>query len=832
MKQILLVLLFVCSMFDSSSFAKDAPDFAYPRDVNSQATADLEVALKSGNTDATINALIRMGVSQTLISPDSIIPFIGEVDKLRLKEKDPVSRALLSLLEAKAIKGYYVTNRWELDRRTSDSSVGDDLTLYSGAQLKDLVRELVMDALAEPKKLMLAMITDYPGTIEIEPLSVPLYPSVYDFIASYAIDEILFERADKMEVASNWVDMRSEISPARVSALLAQSELKSDVDYTALYNENSTTPYAIELLLKEDIDISNYLLAEKLVKDNPDYPRIKVVESRIAEFWQAKVNLSTPSMIKPGCKSKIKIEYTNATSLKIKIYRIPDRFDKYHSKLVELGNPVEVIDVAITDTLPYIGATTEVEFSVKDYGRYLALPMINGRIDDSSRLYNEIVCTDLALLSSENVANSFVVDNYSGAPIEGVKLLSRNNSTPKLPKIISDAMGRFNSVDYKGNISARLYPAKDEDRYASEQYFALGNRENPVNNKIYCGLSVKTSLPVYKPGDTVELVAVAYYSTSEVSGLLSDTEVEMTLRDANNQPLDTLKAKTDDMGRVTASFKLPDSGLTGDYSVKFSQTDESSSYILNNEYRFMVSDYKQPEFIVTLDPIAADSTNYIFSGSAITYSGFPLSDADVNIALTSLRPFFYFYSSDENDLFSRLSAKTDSNGRFLVTMPIDSMKTEARYPDGVLQMDVDVTSPSGETQSAQKSMPLSDGVSISLRGNYNDINANETKGLAIAVENVAQQIIESPIELKFISQTDTIIVGSVSKNSFAEVDFSMIPSGTYNVEIIAPKAKDSFKAKDIVIYRPDDKDSPSKKHLWMPDVDYKATVGQTPLNII
>lgn len=850
MRRTILSLVALVAMFMTAT-AQKAPDFAFPRDVQAQATTDLADALRANDADATVNALIRIGLSETLISPDSVIPFIGQVNQLRLKEKRPVTRSLLALLQATALRGYYDVNRWELDSRTTVSDSGDDITLYSGDRIKNLIRELVMDALADPKALILAPITDYPGTIAIDYQSVPFYPSVYDFAASYAVGNLLYEQADRLDIISRWEAMHPAPSAARIAALMARCDVVPDTDALALYHANDSTPYAIELLMQRAVTPETYPYVKEFAATHPDYFRIDVVKSRLDYFLRPEVSLNCPLVAHRNSPARIDVTYSNVRSLKIHIFRIPKKFEEWraYTKISFLGRAVSIIDVPVKDSIPYSDAKADVQFTLTEYGRYIAVPEVDGSFVDSKiSLGRDIVCSDLSVLCSGNTATSFAVDNYSGAPVEDVTLLTHDSRLPsRLPSIKSDAEGRFNKVKWDVNRYVALYPAKGNDRWSPVSDFAFFGNKDYGDGKKYCNVDVKMELPVYHPGDTARLVAIVYYpGTANSSGygnpsgnsakgltheLIAGRDIRMVLHDANYQPVDTIVATTDAMGRLTPSFPLPESGITGNYSVDFSFAGDYPGYELGGSRSFMVSDYKRPEIIVTLDPIKADSGNYVISGSVMTYSGFPLAQSCVSVSLVSRRPFFYYGSRNEKP-FQILDAVTGDNGRFSVSVPIDSVRAKAKYPDGLLVANVSATSPSGETQQAFVTTVLSAERHIIVNNDYINYSAVTAKGLPVEVTDVAGRPVDSDITISFQSTSDTIAVATRSVESFAEVDFSRIPSGSYSLSITAPEVKEPCIVKNITVYRPEDTASPSLKHLWAPSYSINATVGAAPLELL
>lgn len=129
------------------------PDFAYPKQVIKDADAMLDKALRAGDGTAVVNALIRSGLAQTAISPDSLPSVIYRIEGIAAKEKNAVTHALLDLLLADIYTQYYDGDSYNLNRRPALATPGSDITLWSGKEFKDRIVELYNHALTHAAAL-------------------------------------------------------------------------------------------------------------------------------------------------------------------------------------------------------------------------------------------------------------------------------------------------------------------------------------------------------------------------------------------------------------------------------------------------------------------------------------------------------------------------------------------------------------------------------------------------------------------------------------------------------------------------------------------------------
>lgn len=253
-KRFLFILAAFIPLIMSAQKSKNsAPDFAYPKQVIKDADAMLDKALRAGDGTAVVDALIRSGLAQTAISPDSLPSVIYRIEGVAVKEKDAVTRALLDLLLADIYNQYYDGDSYNLNRRPALATPGSDITLWSGKEFKDKIVELYNHALTHADALKKARITDYSAVIDCDKTDAIFYPTLFDFASLQAVDGIsgltdeslqvlspifLYDirlrvpnvlakpSRDAIEIANRWVDT-SQGAP-RVAALLTRYEMLED----------------------------------------------------------------------------------------------------------------------------------------------------------------------------------------------------------------------------------------------------------------------------------------------------------------------------------------------------------------------------------------------------------------------------------------------------------------------------------------------------------------------------------------------------------------------------------------------------------------------------
>ena len=121
------------------------PDFAYPEKVLVTAQKDLTAALKSGNGEATVNALVRYGLAKSAVSADSLKSVISRIDGIRLcfHQKDACEAVRMGqeILD----KGYQLLLQPMVCTRYTDEEF-KALMVYAQERLKGLSAFYLVDS--------------------------------------------------------------------------------------------------------------------------------------------------------------------------------------------------------------------------------------------------------------------------------------------------------------------------------------------------------------------------------------------------------------------------------------------------------------------------------------------------------------------------------------------------------------------------------------------------------------------------------------------------------------------------------------------------------------
>ena len=247
----------------------------------------------------------------------------------------------------------------------------------------------------------------------------------------------------------------------------------------------------------------------------------------------------------------------------------------------------------------------------------------------------------------------------------------------------------------------------------------------PINDRFYyhkmsgervtASTVIYTDRSIYRPGQTVHAAAIAYkyYGDSQRGEVQKQQTMSLTLRDANYEEVATTTVTTDEYGMAAADFILPQVGKTGTYTLYSDCGDRASCY-------FTVEEYKRPTFSVEIEQPAvgyAAGDTVRLAATAKSFAGVPVQGAKVRVEVVRQPSHFWRYRTyanmpDDNEATTVYTdtLQTAGDGAFTVKVPVvmpeQYDEQVKRYFNFVVT--AYVTDVSGETQSAEQSLPYSD----------------------------------------------------------------------------------------------------------------------------
>lgn len=863
------VISFMSAVSSPKSSTPQAPDFAYPKRVSAQAEKDLKSALKSGDGKTALSASIRLGLATSAVSQGDLPPVIKRIENIAAAEKDAVTRSLLYTLLAKIYFQLYLDKRYDYDERQLplDTPYPDDIFAWSGDQFKTRIKEFTVEALKGEEELKAAKLENYIPVITASATTLLFYPTLYDFVANEAI-EIYSDLNNRYRFILNtkWASTATDFEKLQTKHLPAQAAeviglyqkltrlhqgdnapmviternrlswvsnyipLNDDdgtsVSLAALwidaYHHYAGSDYAGLFLEKaaeamSDIDDEKLFVktAEEYLAIHPTAFNSNRIKYLIDNTKRPSVNIQSPQITSPGHATPIKITGKNLKECVVKVYSVGNSVDRYFQWNTKKGQSallINSITVKFNDAAPCRNDTT-INITLPRYGNYALVPEIKG-VAPTNQMVNTIGCTNLALttLSVKELSEAIVVDPVSGSPVEMVDIKWRKQlRDPLKPAGQTNDEGVL--ILDSGSESMEVYASKGDDLYSR----GTNIWHNYVPDS-RLSAELVTSLPLYHPGDTIDVAAVVYDCKLNGNTPAIGKRIKLTLRNANYIEIDSAGVTTDQWGRIQHHFAIPQSGLTGQFTILLTQ-----SGTVIGRTSAMVSDYKLPTFEVIADKVnVIPDKDVDITGSTLTYSGFPLADTEVTLTLSNTSPWRWYGFSDNQPPFYTATVKTDETGRFKFAIPQEVLDNAPRA-DHPFKAHITAVSPSGESR---------DATTIFVNRKIYMINAEIPDIIDAATPvKVSADVIGSDN-----TKTDFVVMATILSNDGDEIEkrqlskdaewsFTDYKSGRYSIRFTAAdttiKCRPAMRS--IIVYRENDTISPVESPLWVPKSRLTAT---------
>ena len=636
----------------------------------------------------------------------------------------------------------------------------------------------------------------------------------------------------------------------RFNENVTESDMKEAIEYLQgksrkvysmmmkLYESHRQNPCAAEALIaagnllypQTDAKLLNEFItiARTQLKDAPGYFRNNCLSNKLAELTQPIVNVSTPSIVAPGDSLILKVSNYNTGKYVIKIYRTPQSGSGASYYQYKPSNPptlVKTIPVTVDSKAPFFRETTE-RVVIDKPGRYIVVPEIEG-VRNNFREFSQFMCTSLYIRTSTFGDSRWagVVNPLTGAPVEGAVI-----SAMKRDKVLNTYTTPKEGYLPVKDQNVDLHASKGSDRYAYPVYIG---RQYGLNRELSYVVHPFTDLAIYHPGDTVQwsLVAQSYGGDKEAA-LAPGLALKVELMDANNQPVDSAETTTDSWGRAVGSLVIPKSGLTGNFMVQISTTAHkgSSGRRYCGAVRIMVSDYKLPTYYVEVSDILRGipgKGDVTLKGRTVTYSGFPLADAQLSVDLQAA-PRSWWWTPRQSRSFYSTKAVTDAEGRFSIELP-DSLLKMSPIADGIFNVLIVATSATGESQSTWSSFTQGKQYQMQAGMTRDNTDISRPVSFDLSLENLSGKKVDAEIRYTVVGPDKQTVASGITSTGNKALDLSSVPSGQYTLKFEPADSSlaDAIVLRHKVLYRPTDKLCPVKDAvLWVPKDSYTLSEGR------
>lgn len=837
-KKILTIVFLLMAV--SVAGAIDTPRFAFPRQVSDDALQQLDRALQSGDGYMVVDAMVRYSLAQSSISRQTIDSIMPRIEQLAQRESRPDIKALLYHLAARVLAQYKTINR---SQAVDVDTIPTSYERMSREQVNNKLKDLVFLSIQDEKALLSKPLSLYTGLIT--PDTLGMCPTLFHFLALNGYDII-----QDGYVITRLLDNCEEGSLAHMAAIaaspganehrnrlnLVMSNRQVLEEYYRKYRDKESSGLLLCEMNSSEIDYYKEYL-EKF----PQSPFYNNITNKLNHALRKQLRLRFPSEVATGDSIEVSmVDIDNLDEINVSLYMLSDTVEVVPRKEYGL-HQLKLIDTKLVklDASGQHNERNKVTFAAQPLGIYVVIPsFIN---DDSTEInffgYDKIGSLDF--IRVHNIAlmsvNMLTKDDNKDAPVTDpksrgtdVELIALDMMTGKPVEGALVKNGSWNAVTNADGLVTLNIPrdvpknndgftvAKGDDRWAPAHNVYTYSHWQDDANRIDTMSHIFTDLAIYRPGETVNFVAVQYSKSRTSRDILSNMPLKAMLYNANDMIVDSLQLSSDKWGRVTGAFVLPKDGLNGKYNI----------YILHNDHEigdcyFEVSEYKIPTFKIKLDKYKQFSLgdDVVISGNVVNYSGMPLAAVEVELEFNS-------YDScrdlDDDPEINDTTVVTDANGRFEYVLPgkLFQPSKKSFYIDDEdcyierFSVNATATDELGEEHSDYADYE------IILKG-YATVRVIDADYCLTGRPLEAPIFINSTkkgeidIDYRILNEKSKVAKKGTVKSGNPLIDFNSLPSGEYTFEARC-KGDKNYSSGDLLLYRTTDTKCPVKDSpMWI-----------------
>ena len=835
-------------------------DFNFPQDVSKEALADLDKALKSGDGQQTVDALVRYSVAQSGISQDKMPEIVDQIEKVIKKEKRPEFKALLNYFEAMVYQGYrnrYA--RWS-DRNNPAGEEPVDVSEWDRRQFDAKMRQLLDLSLANPQSLKQVPVTSLPDIIKCNELGAIYCPTLLEFMIIQNLQ--MLNTIDDSEpqcraLEDMWLQSTEGNIPAHIYAITECGKNIGEEDYLK-YQDSEYSALLLEKISFYDKK-EGYKTLKEYVQRFPNSIYTPGIKNMITEMESRSVYVRYPSGRSTRDSIPLVIHVNNTNSFNVNVYSVPASLaNEYRLKVSQL-KLVKQYPMTVQGTVPFSQDNIKATLPPLPCGMYVLCSdnlSKDGHDIDATELYNYDILrvSDIAPITITRIdgkGHIAAVDVNTGKPMPGVTISYQSNrdnitgtlgttganglvSVPETVKSKSTGDGFPINFDYM-----TIQAVKGEDRFSKPlQYNKMHRYDNSSDNA-----ELYTDLGVYRPGETVHWAAVAYHTTDDGRNPIAQQLMTITFYDKNREPIDTVEATTDAYGRVEGSFVIPKDRLNGRFSIVMTNGKGSRYSQVLASHPINVSEYKTPTFAVTFPDARRSYTigqPVKVSGKVETYSGMPVANTQVRLSLIQ-KEWSWWWWRDANNRGEHLldtTVTTNAQGEFSYSYEPqlfhENKNLGSRWSCYNYQVVATATNDAGETQEESTRFIVGTRRGIELGSENDDIYLNNKPiKLPLTYNTTDEQNTSTwcTWEVTPLGASEPAKTGNLNTDD-PTLDLTSLPSGQYKLKLHILDAQEGEQDVDIVrtiiLYRKTDKQAPVKDcPLWLAPQDQSVDKSNT-----
>ncbi|MGN6436794.1 MAG: alpha-2-macroglobulin family protein [Agriterribacter sp.] len=479
-------------------------------------------------------------------------------------------------------------------------------------------------------------------------------------------------------------------------------------------------------------------ICESTIKNFPKTQGAVDCHNLLNNMLRKSLQLFTEKVNVPGEAFRTLVKYRNLSSLHFRIIKadktlkdqLANRYEDVYWTKLSATPAIRNWKQDLPATSDYREHGVEIKVDALPAGEYILL----GSLDNDFGINTNLLAAQYFHVSAISFVNNesdyFVLHRTTGKPLAGASVqvwtskydyTDRKNKLQKEELLTADKNGYFRTKPAgKQSRNIRLEIGWQKDRLFMDDYVYTYNRydsyeglNDPDYEKKNSNVYFFTDRSIYRPGQTVFFKGIGITKSKDTrkAAIITNKKLLVYLRDENDQTVDSLSLALNEFGSLSGQFRLPQNVLTGNFSIRVQEYEQSSTY-------FSVEEYKRPKFSVEVEkPKQSFRVNDTVSitGIAKAYAGNNIDGATVKYRVTRRARFIYpwlYYKrglprTSSMEIASGVTT-TDVNGKFNLQFSAIPDLTLDKKLDPVFDyaIQVDVTDINGETRSATTTLPV------------------------------------------------------------------------------------------------------------------------------
>ena len=448
------------------------------------------------------------------------------------------------------------------------------------------------------------------------------------------------------------------------------------------------------------------------------------------QIFAKSLSITSEKHIPINTNSRVLVHYKNIEKVVFTAYKITNKQWSQYNNLYQLDAKIKLIDslekvkdwnFKLRDENDLLAHSTEVIVPKFDRGNYLIVASETQNLKEDT-IYGTTVIqvTNLTLIEQafEGKYTYQIVNRNTGKAVENAEIHLKNKKRKRSAfidkKLTTDANGfaSFQSLEYYDNVEIKVKKNNDVASF-SNYYLNKKYKENTRKEKATIKPFIFTDRSIYRPGQTVYFKAIVIKKQGAKSEIFQNEYVKVTLEDVNRQEIKTRDLKLNEFGSIAGEFILPNNGLTGQFSLKISQSSKTNPnfYINNNNAYISVEEYKRPKFKTEFKSVTESfklNDSIKINGFAKAFSGANITDAKVvySVHRKVQYPSWCYWRrpnpSSKAQEITNGKISTNEKGEFKIifkAIPDESVSKE-NLPVFIYEVTADVIDINGETRSA------------------------------------------------------------------------------------------------------------------------------------